>query len=111
MERAPAPKALGLTPSRLPVLGSSRWADVSWGLGRSVTVLDDEARDGDDGGRGAAPGASAAGCRGAGGGDGSSSSSGFAIRSPPRACERLKSPFMVTAAGQRSGVTSGRVQA
>lgn len=63
-------------------------------------VLDDEAPDGDEVGRGAILWLSA--CDGGGEevGD-ASSSSGFAIRSPPRDCDRLRSPFIVAAAGQR----------
>tara|TARA_R110002003_G_scaffold878_16_gene21794 strand:+ start:3807 stop:4004 length:198 start_codon:yes stop_codon:yes gene_type:complete len=61
-------------------------------------VLDDEACEGDDDGRGAA--LASAGCCGGGGVPYALSSSGFAMRSPPRDCDRLRSPFIVAATGQ-----------
>jgi hypothetical protein len=75
-------------------------------------VLDDEAREGDDDGWGAASAACAGGC-GCGGeaGDALSSSSGFAMRSPPRDCDRLRSPFIVAASGQLWRETSERCRA
>jgi len=76
--------------------GSAWGGGGSRGRGLSVMVLDDEARECEDGGCGAA-------FWGAGGGKVAggalSSSSGFAMRRPPRDCDRLRSPFMVEGAG------------
>jgi hypothetical protein len=73
-------------------------------------VLDDEAREGDDDGWSAAS-AARTGCCGGDAGDALSSSSGFAMRSPPRDCDRLRSPFIVAASGQLWRVTSERCRA
>jgi hypothetical protein len=59
-----------------------------------VTVFDDEAREG-DGGDVAISWAWLDCCEGGG----ESSSSGFAMRSPPSVCDRLRSPFIVAASG------------
>lgn len=105
-------KAFGLKPSD-PVAGwgSGMKCGGADGLGLSVMVLDEDACEGDDEGRGAAGGRlSVGGCGGGEGEDGSSS--GFAMRSPPRDCERLRSPFIMAAAGQRRWeVSEGRVAA
>lgn len=75
---------------------------ASWGryCGRSVTVLDDEALEGDEEGRCATFWFSTGSCWEGGGGDSGgeerSSSSGLAMRSPPRVWERLRSPFIVS---------------
>jgi hypothetical protein len=73
-------------------------------------VLDDEAREGDDDDRGAASSLSSGGCCCCCGGEAGDalSSSGFAMRSPPRDCDRLRSPFIVAAAGQHWRLTSER---
>lgn len=64
----------------------------------SVTVLDDDC-DGDDGGR-ACDVCNSPCCWGGGEGE-PTSSSGLAMRSPPRDCDRLRSPFIMVAGGQR----------
>jgi hypothetical protein len=102
-------KVLGLNPSD-PDAGcasGSRWEGICC-LCFSVIVLDDDAREGDDAGRSAAGGwVLSAGCDG--GGDGELiSSSGFAMRSPPSDCDRLRSPFIVEALGSDGWITSGR---
>jgi len=107
------PKALALIPSE-PSAGccsgraSGGSRDGGCNCCLSVTVLDDEAREGDDAGRGAAPSLFRA-CGDASDGDGDAqSSSGFAMRSPPRDCDRLRSPFIVAAGGQLGRETSER---
>ena len=97
--------ALGLTPSEAAI-GCSRSSiygcgeyEGSWALGFSVTVLDD-VREGDNGGGGAAFGLSTGWRCGGGEAASSSSVSGLAMRRPPSVCDRLRSPFIVPAAGQ-----------
>lgn len=104
-------KVFGLNPSD-PDTGwasGSRWEGICCRC-FSVIVLEDDACEGDDGGRAAAVWLSA-GCWGGGEGE-LGSSSGFAMRSPPRDCDRLRSPFIMAAAGQREWVASeGRPRA
>jgi hypothetical protein len=88
-------KSSGLKPREPNEDGSSCPTERSpFILGLSVTVLVVECED--DGGF--CDEMDSASFAGAGGGEGDGlSSSGFAIRNPPKDCERLISPFMVTA--------------
>jgi hypothetical protein len=101
------PKAFASMPSEPSAeCGSARPSGGSRRGCVSVTVLDDEACEGALGGRGAALWSSCVGC-GDEAGD-ALSSSGFAMRSPPRDCDRLRSPFIVAATGQLGRETSER---
>src|SRR5205823_1450480 len=94
-----AEKAFGLKPSGLDsgCDSGSRCEGICC-FCFSVMVLDDDACEGDDGGPTAASSCFSAGCWGGGEGE-PRSSSGFAMRNPPRDCDRLRSPFIMAAAG------------
>jgi hypothetical protein len=105
-------KVFGSKPSEPSVdWGSGTSCGGAGGLGVSVMVLDDDACEGDDDGRGAWGRALALSAGRGGGGEGEDrSSSGFAMRSPPRDCERLKSPFIIYG-GRWAATKAGRGRA
>jgi len=88
-------KAFALKPSEPDeAWGSGSSCGAGCGFGWSVIVLDEDAREDDEGRRTAVEESSAAAsCAGWGGGEGDES--GFAMRRPPSDCERLRSPFIV----------------